>query len=264
MNKNNISTIIPTYKEPDFLDLAIYSLINGQDNQNNQIVIVVDGTYEINKFILDKWKTKIDVIVFEQNYGLSKATNYGVYNSKYDNIFIINSDNVAPKHWDTLLLKDFESNDVLTPNQIEPYDSMFKQFIKHDFGRNTKDFNYDCFIKKSEDEFRKDIIELTGSTLPFLIKKQNFLKIGGWSEEYPSNTGQVVDWEWFLKCELCGLVMKRTYNCHFYHFVSTSTITQEQMKQKQKIEQECFDFFKYKWGRYPSHNLQTNSKRFTD
>jgi glycosyltransferase involved in cell wall biosynthesis len=46
-----ISVIITTYKEPEALDLCLRSAIEGQRNKN-QIIVVVDGFYDINKEIL--------------------------------------------------------------------------------------------------------------------------------------------------------------------------------------------------------------------
>ena len=44
-----ISVIIPTYKSPEMLDLCLRSAIEGQ-TQKNQIVVVVDGYYDLNLF----------------------------------------------------------------------------------------------------------------------------------------------------------------------------------------------------------------------
>ena len=59
-----ISVIIPTYKSPDILDLCLQSAIEGQRNQN-QIIVVVDGFYDINKEVLEKWAKYIDVLNLE-------------------------------------------------------------------------------------------------------------------------------------------------------------------------------------------------------
>jgi glycosyltransferase involved in cell wall biosynthesis len=48
-----ISVIIPTYKSPDTLDLCLRSAIEGQQNKN-QIIVVVDGFYDLNKEVLRK------------------------------------------------------------------------------------------------------------------------------------------------------------------------------------------------------------------
>jgi glycosyltransferase involved in cell wall biosynthesis len=41
-----ISVIIPTYKNPEMLDLCLKSAIEGQ-NKDNQIIVVVDGHYDV-------------------------------------------------------------------------------------------------------------------------------------------------------------------------------------------------------------------------
>ena len=89
--------------------------------------------------------------------------------------------------------------------------------------------------------------------------KIDYLKVGGWDETYPG--AWVVDWEFFLKCELSGLRMVRSYHCHFYHFVSIGTESTDEEKQTKQIrEMECHEYFKYKWGKYAQHNPQNNSK----
>ena len=101
-----ISVIIPTYKSPEILDLCLRSAIKGQQNKN-QIIIVVDGYYDLNKEVLDKWKDNIDVLNLETNQGLCRGTNLGVYNAISDKILIVNDDNVFPKDWDIKLEEKF-------------------------------------------------------------------------------------------------------------------------------------------------------------
>jgi glycosyltransferase involved in cell wall biosynthesis len=253
----SISVIIPTYKEPAYLDLCIKSILDGQVYPN-EIIVVVDGMLETNKEVLEKYKGKITPIIFEENYGQSKSTNFGVYNAKFDKVLIVNDDNVFPKNWDYSLLQSFNlQTDVVSPNQIEPYSSMFLQFIKHDFGRTAETFDLEKFYQW-EPTFKKDLIDSTGSTLPFLMSKINFLKVGGWDETYPS--GNVVDWDFFLKCNLCGLKLLRNHNCNFYHFVSIGTRSPEEVENTRKKEMEGFEYFKYKWGSYPKHNPISNLK----
>ena len=94
----------------------------------------------------------------------------------------------------------------------------------------------------------------TGSTLPIFMKKIDFLRVGGWDENYPE--GMVADWDFFLKCQLSGLKMIRTYNCHFYHFVSLSV-----NNEKRRIAEEQGHYFsQYKWGTNIKHNIDTNLK----
>ena len=101
-----ISVIIPTHKSPEALDLCLRSAIQGQIEEN-QIIVVVDGFYDINKEILEKHAKSIDILNLEENVGLCRATNLGVYNAKYELILIVNDDNVFPHRWDDILNKSY-------------------------------------------------------------------------------------------------------------------------------------------------------------
>jgi predicted glycosyltransferase involved in capsule biosynthesis len=130
---------------------------------------------------------------------------------------------------------------------------MFKQFHIKDLGTSPAEFNLESFVEY-ENTISKDFIELTGSTLPFLMKKKDYISVGGWDESYPGPW--VVDWEFFMKCEINQMSMMRTYNTHVYHFGSISTQSQD----KSLKEAQCAEYFKYKWGFYPTHDPETNSK----
>lgn len=252
-----ISVIIPTYKTPDALDLCLKSAIDGQVNKN-QIIVVIDGFYDLNKDVLEKYKDNIDILNLEENVGTVRATNLGVFNAQYDKILIVNDDNVFPHLWDNKLLEAYQPNTVISPNQVEPYPSMFPQFIINDYGRDPKTFNLDKFW---EDFVNIDYkIDETGSTFPFFMSKIDYMKIGGFAEDYPSPSGFVADWEFFMKCQMNGLKMLRLYNCNFYHFVSLSAKTPEQLEISKQYEINCHEYAKYKWGTYIKHNHKNNLK----
>jgi len=253
-----ISVIIPTHKAPAILDICLMSCIRGQRNIN-EIIVVVDGFYDLNKEVLYKWKDHINILNIGKNVGLSMATNLGVYNASHEMILIVNDDNVFPENWDTRLINDYVVGDVLSPNQIEPTLSMFKQFNIHNLGRSDKDFSIEKFWNY-ETHISKNLVETTGSTLPVFMQKYDYLRVGGWDVSYPGM--QFVDWEFFMKLEMAGLRMTRTYNVHFYHFVSiTDGIESDIVSDaKSEVEVRCLAYFKYKWGVIPSHNPTTNSK----
>ena len=253
----SISVIIPTYKEPEVLDVCLNSAIENQKGIN-QIIVVVDGFYDLNREVLEKYSKDVDVLDLGSNMGLQKATNLGVYNAQYDKILIVNDDNVFPKDWDERLLGVWEEDAIIAPNQIEPIPSMFRQFNIKDLGRDPLTFDLEAFNKYAE-EISVNKVEETGSTLPIFTSKKNYLTVGGWDEAYPG--AWVVDWEFFLKCQLAGYRMLRTYNCHFYHFVSVGTeATPEEKQQKVVKEQRCHQYFAYKWGQPARHNPTNNSK----
>jgi O-antigen biosynthesis protein len=259
-----ISVIIPTYKSPEALDLCLLSAIEGQENKN-QIIVVVDGHYDINKEVLERWSGFIDILNLEENVGLCRGTNLGVYNAQYDKILIVNDDNVFPTNWDVILEEDWEEGTVLSPNQVEPYPSMFPQFQIEDLGRTIEDFDLEkwweeeSIISQTEYYVHKGKLEETGSTLPIFMSKKDYLRVGGWDDDY--ELGVVADWDFFLKCQLSGLKMMRTYRCHFYHFVSLSTKkTEQQQLERRECEMRAHTFAKYKWGSYIKHDPTNNLK----
>ena len=253
-----ISVIIPTYKSPDALDICLRSAIAGQRKQN-EIIVVVDGHYDINADVLKKYSEQVSVLDLKQNVGTCRATNLGVYNASNEAILIVNDDNVFPDGWDDTLMSLFNNESVISPNQIEPYDSMFRQFVIKDLGRNPYQFDLEKFWSY-EKEIRRPETEECGSTFPIFISKYNFLRVGGFDDQYPSPSGFVADWEFFMKCEMSGLKMIRTYNTNFYHFVSVSAKSEEQIEKSREYEYNCHHYFKYKWGQFAEHNSETNSK----
>jgi len=252
-----ISTIIPTYKSPEALDLCLRSAIEGQEKEN-ELIAVIDGYYNINKYILEKYKDHISILNLEQNQGLSRATNLGVYNATNNNILIVNDDNVFPDKWDTRLEELGEMKGrVCAPNQIEPYPSMFKQFVIQDLGRDPKTFDLERYWEY-EQEVANSLVDNSGSTLPIYMNKLDFLTIGGWDDNY--ELGLVADWDFFLKCNLAGYELIRDYNLSFYHFVSLTVNDHEKQLSRQQSEQRAHLYAKYKWGEFIKHNPENNLK----
>ena len=249
-----ISVIIPTYKEPEYLDLCLKSAFEGQVN-NNEIIVVVDGYYKLNKPILDKYP-KVNVLDLGSNQGLSVATNWGVYNASHEWILVVNDDNVFPRNWDYKLNQFKQKGVVVSANQIEPNPSMFPQFIIKDLGKSPEEFDLKTYWDFEDTQYKQ--AELNGSTLPFMMNKYDYLAVGGWDVMYPSP--HVVDWDFFLKCEYVGYSMKRAY-VNFYHFAGAATRkTREQSAESTLKEEAAHQFFTTKWDNKAEHNIETNSK----
>ena len=245
-----ISVIIPTYKSPAALDLCLQSAIEGQ-KKKNQIIVVVDGHYDINKDVLDKHIRSIEILDLKENVGMCRGTNFGVYNAKYDPILIVNDDNVFPLDWDTKLMSKFQRGWVFAPNQIEPNPSMFPQFHIKNMGLTPETFNLKEF-QEYEKSLSVDKTEFNGSTLPIFMSKDDYLIVNGWDENY--SQGMVADWDFFLKCNKAGYQLVRTYDTHFYHFVSISVNGEK----RRQAEMEAHIWFKYKWGKYMQRDINNN------
>ena len=75
-----ISIIIPSYRNPEYLDLCLKSCIEQQHNKN-QIIVAIDGFIEESQEVLDKHKDHINVLDLKENMGMQKALNLAVMNA---------------------------------------------------------------------------------------------------------------------------------------------------------------------------------------
>ena len=251
-----ISIIIPTYRNPEYLDICLKSAIEQQHNKN-EIIVAIDGFIEESKEVLEKYKENINVLDLGKNQGMQTALNYGVMNATNEKIFIVNDDNVFCKDFDLEIEEYLQEKHVLTLNQIEPTGPGIFKFPVKDLGRNPKDFKYDEFIEY-EQSIRKNELSLDGGIFPFAMYKKYYMAVGGFDVMYKSPF--ICDWDFFLKLDLIGLGFTRTHNAHLYHFGSTATKNGNEGEKFKATEGPAAQVFMYKWGIPPqlfknhSHN----------
>jgi glycosyltransferase involved in cell wall biosynthesis len=252
-----ISLIIPTYRNPDCLDICLKSAIDQQDNLN-EIIVVVDGFIQESKHILDKYIDKIKLLDLEDNQGMQQALNLGVYNANNEKICIINDDNVLCKGWDTIIENHLKPNQVLTINQIEPSGPGIFDFPVYDLGKSPQEFKYEEFIEYELQIRNESKITPDGGIFPFAMWKTDYMVVGGFDTFYQSPF--ICDWDFFLKLDLNKLEFIRTHAGHFYHFGSIATKNGPEGDKFKYTEGPAAQVFMYKWGIPPrlfknlSHN----------
>jgi glycosyltransferase involved in cell wall biosynthesis len=254
--KKRISIIIPTYRNPQYLDICLKSAIN-QQRYKNEIIVAVDGFIEESQEVLDKYKDNINVLNLGQNQGMQMALNLGVMNATNEVIFIVNDDNVFSKDFDKTILDLSDESAVMTLNQIEPTGPGIFNFPVKDLGRNPKEFNYKKFIKY-EQSISDDRVSLDGGIFPFAMYKKQYMAVGGFDTMYQSPF--ICDWDFFLKLDLIGINFFRTHKSHLYHFGSTATKNGNEGDKFKATEGPAAQLFKYKWGIEPSL-YENNSHR---
>lgn len=253
-----ISLIIPTYRNPEYLDICLKSAIEQQSNKN-EIIVAVDGFIEESQEILNKYKDNINILDLGENQGMQHALNLAVMNATNEIIFIVNDDNVFCKEWDKVILENLinEEKKVLTLNQIEPTGPGIFNFPVKDLGKNPNEFRYDEFIKY-EMSIKKDKITLNGGIFPFAMYKKYYMAAGGFDTLYQSPF--ICDWDFFLKLDLIGLNFIRIHKAHLYHFGSTATKNGKEGNKFKATEGPAAQMFIYKWG-MPPQLLENNSHR---
>lgn len=250
-----LSVIIPSYRNPKYLDLCLTSILEGQVNKN-QIIVVIDGFVEENEEVLNKHKG-IDVIKFPDNQGFQTALNIGTWVAENEKIFIVNDDNVFPKNWDTRIEEQYNPNQITTINQIEPTGPGMFNFPVLDCGQTVDTFDMNKF-QEMETKLSKNITTPDGSIFPFLLSKRWYMAVGGFDTFY--NSPNLCDWDFFAKLQLIPTIeFVRTHHVHLYHFGSVSTKKNSEAPTFRAREQFAMEQYNYKWG-YPPFNGKNNFK----
>lgn len=251
-----ISLIIPTYRNPDYLDICLKSAIENQSKQN-ELIVAVDGYIEESQHVLDKYKQYIQVLDLGTNQGMQMALNLAVMNANNECLVIINDDNVLCKDWDVAVKNQFQEGFVFTINQIEPTGPGIFNFPVKDLGKSPKEFKYDEFLEY-EQTIRKDQLTPDGGIFPFVISKKDYMIVGGFDTLYDSPF--ICDWDFFLKLDLNGIQFSRMNNIHFYHFGSAATKNGKEGDKFKQTESPAAQTFIYKWGINPQL-FENNSHR---
>ena len=251
-----ISLIIPTYRNPEYLDICLRSAIENQKNKN-EIIVSVDGFIEESQHILEKYVDHIQILDLGQNQGMQSALNLAVMNASNECVVIINDDNVLCKRWDVEIETQFREGSVFTINQIEPIGPGIFNFPVKDFGKTPKEFKYKEFLEY-ELTIRKETLTSDGGIFPFVISKKDYMIVGGFDTIYQSPF--ICDWDFFLKLDLNGIEFFKINNLHFYHFGSVATKKGKEGNKFRESESPAAQLFMYKWGMAPQL-FENNSHR---
>lgn len=243
-----ISVIIPSYKNPKFLDICLASCIKGKKLDTTKIIVVIDGYIEESQSVLNKHRDGIEVLDLGQNMGMDKAINYGVWNCESENIFVVNDDQIFADDWDVDLSDLDLEKCVYTIEQIERSNGIFG-FTVNNFGNTIETFDqskFNDFVKVNKSNKTTE----SGRIFPFLMKKKWFMSVGGF-EDFKSPFW--TDADFFLKLELSGLEFKRTYKTMLFHWGSSATKNRNDSDAIKFKESEgpAAQLFHYKWGYLP-------------
>ena len=235
------SIIIPTLNNLDYLKVCIKS-IKKNSNFTHEIIphvnIGSDGTKE---FLLSE---KIDFTYTEYNSGICKGMNLAAKRAKFNYILYAHDDFYFCPDWDTILKKEIEN---IGHNDFYLSGTMINNGqIDFDCGNSINTFDEQKFL---ENHKKYNYYDFQGSTwAPHLIHKDNWNKVGGFSEEFFPGTGSDPD----LNMKLWNLgirIFKGINNFKVYHFGSIVT---RRYKNHPSIKTESGSrgakIFLLKWG----------------
>ena len=234
-----ISIVIVNYKSWYHLSKCLDSILN-QKNVKTEI-IVVDNNSNDNK--INEFKAKyisVKWIVNSENLGFSRACNIGANNIEHDWILFLNPDTVIPNKCFSLLMNKANKihNTIFSIKQLNEKNKdsyAYGNFLNIYTLNGIQRFFYRLFNGKTKNKlsrlnsFSPDWV--SGSFL--LIRKEDYIKIGGWDEEF---------WMYYEDMDICKRAKSFNINTIFYndlycyHFHGKSSRKDFNTKIKTKVQ----------------------------
>lgn len=261
--------------EEEWKHLQILIISDGSvDGTNEYLMELTTDPFWAEKDEFGKNRRNVKVMSFRENTGQCQAVNHLVEQADYEYIMIMNDDMAVPPNWFsrsiaayerilekyTLKTIDFENpskEDIhihtfpfVAFSLMEPgIINVAKEFFEINCGDTYNNFNMNLFVAK-EHEYATKEGDHEGANYPFIMKKEDYMKLGGLDLRYRG--GPLSDPDFYLRLAMCGIPLIRTKEVIFYHFsgkatrfegeskVQTPKFTSTEIKNAQK--------FMDKWG----------------
>ncbi len=225
-----LSIIVPLYGRVDFVEFQNAVFSTDKDFlENVELIYVLDDPERFYPTIDEYLKSRYDIynvpmklIKYNYNLGYARANNIGVKYATADKILLLNSD-VFPKQkgWVSEIIRKYEN---LEKPGVLGFKLLYEDETIQHIGMEFKKSEYlsNMFINyhphkglpdidKSEKIEEKEAV--TGACM--LLEKKNYVKIGGFSENYI--IGDFEDSDLCLKLREKGLKIYYSSKPEFYH-----------------------------------------------
>ena len=175
MQKEKVSIIIACYNDHDYIRQAVRSALN-QTYENKEIIVIDDGSNSITKSVLKD----LNLIITQDNKGVSAARNIGIEAAKGKFILILDSDDLYEETFCEKAVKILQNNSSV--KIVTCYANWFNG--------NGKTFKF-----KPEGGKLKNFL-INSAALSVMIRKSEILASGGYDENMH---GGYEDWELYLR-----------------------------------------------------------------
>jgi glycosyltransferase involved in cell wall biosynthesis len=215
------SILIPTWNNLEMLKCCIEA-IRQNSKYPHEIILHInegsDGTIE--------WANTEGVAytLSAENIGICKAMNLAFSRATKDLIVYLNDDMYVLPNWDKVLVEEIQTIDsqyfMLSSTLIEPTPHGYPCMIFGDYGRDMSSFQKEKLLAEYQNFGMNNWYG--ASWPPFVVSREAWEKIGGFSEEFSPGMYSDPDFSmklWHIGCRIFkGLGQSRVY-----HFQSRST-----------------------------------------
>lgn len=216
LNKPDLSIIIPTYNNANYIGRAVESVITQDTEFSFEIIIINDGSTDDTKLVLSRYNSNKNIIIINQdNKGFSGARNIGIDNANGKYIMFLDSD------------------DYLAPDAIQNLLS-----VAMDYDADIVEGNYKTFDSNGNvNDVNKSCLKLTHVTSPSIT-----LRGYPWGKVYKNHLLNSINFPleyWFEDTVMPFIIFPNAKNCYlipenvYMYFINPKGITSTfQMKPK--------------------------------
>lgn len=179
MNSDKISIVIACYNDYKYIEKAVQSALD-QSYLNKEIIIVDDGSNAKTKAILKELKPKIDLLITQQNRGVSTARNNGIKSATGEFILILDSDDFFETSFCEKAMQKFQEDPSV--KIITCYSNWFSS-------------NRDSIIFKPNGGTIKEAILGNVAMGSSMFKKKDWQLVDGYDQKMQDG---YEDWEFYL------------------------------------------------------------------
>ncbi|MBZ9632358.1 glycosyltransferase family 2 protein [Salegentibacter sp. LM13S] len=176
-----LSIIIPCYNDLHFIQKSVDSAL-GQTYPNKEIIIIDDGSNNATKEILRGIEPMVDLLITQENKGLSSARNAGIKKARGEYILVLDSDDFFEPQFAERALEIIISN----PQKYK--------IITCQAHRFNKKGTIDIFTPKGGNI--KAFLFSNSAIGNSLFKKADWESVDGYDEKM---TNGYEDWEFFIR-----------------------------------------------------------------
>jgi len=177
--------IIPVKNNWQYTNQCLKSIFAYTDAGTYEIILVDNGSTDETRSAITKQYSLVNILEGQTDWTYSQANNAAASLSNTPYLLFLNNDTVVTENWLPPLLEELESNATTAavgPRLVYPNGEIQQAGIV--FDHNKTGVHFGAFYSKEHRAVtqKKHFTALTAACL--LIKKKNFLAVGGFDESY--------------------------------------------------------------------------------
>lgn len=185
MIQPKISIVIPCYNDAKYIRQSVQSAFD-QTYANKEIIVVDDGSDLITKNELFKIASKMDLLITQENKGVSEARNVGIEKADGEFIVTLDSDDYfEPEFCENAILEFMKDSKI---SIVTCYTNWFKNI-------------QDSEIYKPSGGKLEDILLSNVAMGSTMFRKNSWNKVGGYDIKMING---FEDWEFYIRLLMDG------------------------------------------------------------